>query len=310
MKKIFALSATYLVICIAGTLLGTILYFLYIEGISYVAGATAAAVSLSVLKTGLIAAFPVVLMFSSLLLIFFMLRHPLPFYAAALFYVFGIVTWGVLFPLGIKALKSLPTDSPAVIKEMYTPGFFRESGSYVYYFTAPGDSGKLPGVRYAINGINSMNRLNPELIEATEETKSKSEFNDSLAEKMLHPPFFVQQAFIIFSLPAQIAKNCKSRSDYLLFLSLGAALIMVGAVKNISHWRLINVLNSATITCIIFYLNLSYYEQNRLFIKMISPLQPFIPEGIPSIVVINSALALFCIGAGLLSMFFNKRREK
>ena len=104
MKKIFALSATYLVICIAGTLLGTILYFLYIEGISYVAGATAAAVSLSVLKTGLIAAFPVVLMFSSLLLIFFMLRHPLPFYAAALFYVFGIVTWGVLFPLGIKEI--------------------------------------------------------------------------------------------------------------------------------------------------------------------------------------------------------------
>lgn len=313
MKKTLELLIAYIGICIVGIVFGTILYLLFTQGTFFVAGMSISGISLSACKTGVLLSFPIVLMFSSLFLIMFIIRHPMPFYGICVCYILGAITWGVLFPFGIKMLQSLPNDvSPVTVSS--SSGYFREAKPYIYYFSESVLPDSNVGVRFKTGNISSLNNLQPEILQNGFVDFPPSQFSDCIAEEVLSPPFFVQRLLDVFLLPQIIAKKFNSWADYLYVCSLGLALVLVGMFKDFSQWRLINILNSIVATFLILYVNLACLLKNSLFLKVLPKFDSFLDScnikslGISFIVVLNCLIALFFLVMGLIMMLMHRRR--
>jgi hypothetical protein len=309
MKSVIGMILTYVAVCVFGTLLGAVFYMLYVSCILFVAGTPFAAVSLSAFLHGCILFFPACLLFSSLFLTLYKIRHPEGFLVPFCVYlVLGFVTWTVFFPFSLRIIKMQTVDTMSG-KKMLSPGFFRYSGDTVYYFTTVTKNGKASGMGIRLGSSGDVREPVFLFTGMQLEDDSDTPFSDSLAGNVLLMPALLGVMVRNISILYRAALSVSGTGGWirwLFFASLGLGLLSVYGLVRCTTWRLLNTFLVIFSTVSLCLINSFYYHVPVFFSSAEKILNDWtvkiMPFHIPFIVVVNMFFCLIFSLTGIISI--------
>lgn len=198
--------------------------------------------SLALFLKGLLVTTPCVFEVSSLFLVFYLIRHPsdswLPI---GTYWVIGFILWFFLIP-GLFHLQNSYIKHPALEenRSAVSAGYFRTIDDHVIYIENVTEEGRSEGVIFDL--LEETNRVSTftdaELIIRTEG------FQDSIIQDSVSATNFMKKTIYgVGFLQQMMADTEKGGYKYWITVaSLGLALLSIAGFRNISEWRLLDVL--------------------------------------------------------------------
>lgn len=321
MKKALKLALIYLVILIAGTVLGTLLYSLYLNLLSFVSGREITFFADSELFQSLFYVLPCVIILIMPLISYYRIRHPGGALQLIIFIILSLITWLVLMPCSLK-LKNYCNKrfNIETIREPLSPNYFRQVDNNVYYFTrefqseAPEQVPQAPAVVINTNEFGSIDyrsigdypgfALNRKA-QPYREIQLKNIFGDG------ENPIPIDFRLLITKINSSYSGELR---PLLLLLSFVVLICSVYGLTNIFEWRLLSTVMLFISTALILCLNSVYYSSYFDVIKskiMDNSFFRFFNNIVsePILFLINSFFALVFIISGIIRFAVRKHAK-
>lgn len=136
MKKALKLALIYLIILITGTVLGTIVYSLYLNLLGFVAGREINLFNDTEIFQSLFFVIFCMMILILPLISYYRIRHPGGVLQFVVYLVLCILTWALLMPCAFKLRDFCVRKFAREIKtESLSPNYFRQVDNDVYFFT-------------------------------------------------------------------------------------------------------------------------------------------------------------------------------
>lgn len=322
MKKALKLAFIYLIVLITGTVIGTLLYSLYLNLLSFVAGNEITFFTDDELFRSLFYVMFCMELFILPLVSYYRSRHPGGLLQLIVYLMLCIITWGLLVPGSFK-LKDFCTSRFSITntREPLSPNYFRKVDDDVYYFTTDFNQtiqGRIPEA--------------PAIVIDTSENgdvafKTVGDFPEmALNKKAL--PFREVQLKKIFGedenpvpIDFWLLNSMISGAYYgglahlLTMLSFIFLLCSVYGITNIFDWRLLNTVILFITTALILCLNSVYFlpQFDSLKARIMDNgffrlLAGIVSE--PILVIINLLFTLILIVTGIVKFAVRKHAKK
>ncbi len=263
---------------IVTTILTSLISNIYSTCKTVVIGSSARFFDLKSFFYTIIKVLPNVLMSESVLLLFFLIRHPTKSLVPIIFYTFiTVAIWIFLIPL---VLKNNPYNSADSSRENIniSAGLFREikvnDDDYIFYYTKVSEQNETSGVCFKLSK-NDVKSSADEDENANADVSSEvytynklvledkdSGFNDSLVKTKLKFPRVVEilvDCYVSITEYARAALN-NGRFSWWCFCSLGLLLICVGGLRSISKWRFLNAICVAFVSFFFIWFNIKLLD--------------------------------------------------
>lgn len=317
MKKALTFILIYLFLLIAGTLLSTLLYSLYLNVTDFTAGKP-----LNLFNTPDIirSFFYVSACFCFLicaLLSYYRIRHCYGVLQTSAYTLIFLFTWLVIFPFNARLKNYVETNYPlAQQEEALTGGYFRKVDGKIYYLAEDYNFDKTTKVieidtdedvpaKYGV--VFSEDDF--ELLRAGKNYKDviiKSTFADSTIPNLINMKCLVDYGETALE---------KGMISYLCFLSLALALFTVYAISGFFDWSLLSVCAIALHSSVILMLNTLYFSplfataKNHIYnLSLFNFLNGFIDNAF--LVVVNCIISLILIVTGSVHFFLHNAASK
>ena len=243
MKTVLIEALAFVLICVFGTAAGGFLIMLYCGVSNFVVGCPLDLFSARGFIDGAVIIFPVLLLFVPMFLFLTLIRHPKynKISGATTIALLSLAAWIFLAPISHEMAKSRNVFYREDPSEL-SPGYFRNINEKNYYFTfLTGNyaSGiKIDGdYFFSNNSENHVHMLDNNFIRFR---RDELGFSDSIVGENLTPPAALlnfMRGVTVIQQKAYEASNA-GKIEWLLFSSLMAALVAMGAVVSASEWKL------------------------------------------------------------------------
>ena len=237
----FKLILCYLFCVIAGTFIGAVVYMVYRVCTTLVAGQAVHAFSAKLLVEGVLVILPMILGFSIMLMAFYLTRHPSRKILSVIVYVvLSLATWYAILPPVLHAAESHFSNSYVKVSDsILSPGFFRESYPYVFYYS----------------GVNSTNTAQGLVFEMTSDlqqvytfsdvqlAQASGGFADPLIGETIAMPSVMHRMLSWYKglIRGAFRANDAGYLSWVFYASMGIALCSVLGLCRVSKWRLLNM---------------------------------------------------------------------
>jgi hypothetical protein len=317
MKKALTFILIYLFLLIAGILLSTFIYSLYLNVTGFTAGKP-----LNLFNTPDIikSFFYVSACFCFLicpLLSYYRIRHSYGFLQTCAYILIFFITWLIVFPVTVK-LKNFVKNNFNIEQQnvALTGGYFRKVGDKIYYLAEDYNFDKTTRI-IEINTDEDVpakygvvfSEDDFELLTAGKNYRDviiKSTFEDSTMPKFVNLRSLVEYGEN--SLEGGVI-------PYLCFLSLALALVTVYGITAFFDWKFLSVCAVALITLGILSFNTLYFSsyfaslKNHIYnISLFNFLNGFIDNSF--LVVVNLLVSSIFIVTGIIVFFLHKNSAK
>lgn len=321
MKKALKLALIYLILLCVGLFFGTLFYTLYLNLLDFIIGYDADFFNHRDLYKAFFYIFYCMLILICPVISYYRIRHPGGVLQFIVYLVLCVITWLVLFPVGMRLNEFCNSriDLSSDV-EYLSSNYFRRIDDKVYYFTkdfSENDSGQAETNAIIINLTED-----GEVEQQTVTNFPKEEFIQKAVpynEYQLKQIFTSDESFIPVNFKTLISLGTTAFRlglPYLMtLLSFVLLLCSVYGMTNFFDWRLINAVMLFIITTCILSVNSLYYEP--LFDPVKQKLGSYgffmackkvISE--PLLFLINCVSALIFILAGLIKIAVRKHAEK
>lgn len=322
MKKALKLALIYFINLVAGTILGTILYSLYLNLLGFIAGREINLFNDYELFHALFYVLFCMLVFIMPLISYYRIRHPGGVLQFVVYVVLCALTWALLMPCSLKLRDFCMRKFSTEIKtESLSSNYFRKVDDKVYFFTR----------EFSGQTLTTVGMAPAVVIDTTE--KGIVDYQDvqdypefSLNEKAY--PFREIQLKQIFAadespvpvnfkvLLSMIEKGYSwNLGKFLTLLSFVILLCSVYGTTNFFDWRLLNAVMLFIITAAIICLNSMYFNpqfdaiKDRLnILGMFKALGGIVSE--PLLFIINLFFALIFIISGTIKFAVRTHLKK
>lgn len=317
MKIVLTSFIRFLLLCIVGSVASGFFFMLYNGCVSYVIGNGGNLFSLKFFIDGILLAFPAILLFVPMFLMFPLMKHGSKTRCIGLIAisVFCLAAWLLVVPLCAKgALETNALfEKPA---SKLSTGYFRKINGRIYYFSNV-EGNYVSGLRFD-NGFTARNSSLQEVQVLKGDyvvfERDIYGFSDPIVGENLKPPAVVSIWFLgMFSMVRSTFSACASGIlNWISFSSIMFALLFVGFLLSLSSWRLVDAFLVSFFTFAIIVLNylyLNFYfspflnqfdSMGGFFIFLKNNFQLFM-----NIVII----IILCI-VGLISLYISKKKLK
>ena len=322
MKKALKLALIYLIILIAGTVLGAVLYSFYLNLQGFVAGREIRFFSDEELFKSVFFAMFCIELFSMPLIAYYRIRHPGGALQLTVYIVLCALTWVLLMPFTFKlkdyCARKFSFDNT---KESLSPNYFRKVDDEVYYFTR----------EFTVTSRGRAPETSAIIIDTTED--GEVEFRTlgdypSLPLNRMAEPFREVQIKKIFSedtnpvpidfrlLNSMISGAYSGGIRHLLTLiSFVLLLCSVYGITGFFDWRLLNTVMVFIITALILCLNSLYFSSQFDSIKATIMNNSFFRAfntavSEPILFLMNSIFALIFIVTGIVRYAVRRHAAK
>ena len=263
MKIVLTSFIRFLLLCIVGSVASGFLFMLYDGCVSYVVGTGGNLFSLKLFVDGVLLAFPAILLFVPMFLMFPLIKNGAKARCFGLLAisVFSLLAWLFLVPLCAKSALETNAlfEKPAV---KLSTGYFREINGKIYYFSNV-EGNYVSGLAFD-NGFVARNSSLQE-VQVLKDTYVVFErdiygFSDPIVGGALKPPAVVSVFFLgMFAMVRSTFSACASGVlNWLSFSSIMFALLFVGFLLSLSSWRFVNAFLVGFFTFAIIVLNYLY----------------------------------------------------
>lgn len=312
MKTFFSVFISYIVLCVFGTALCSLLFMVYAGCLKYVVAQPLTLLSIQEFLFGFRYALPLIVLVIPMFLVLTFVRH------SRRNRLIGIITtavltsaaWFVLLPLAFKVeqkhnfayeFKKMPLSSRV----------FRFSENKLFYYTRVDSQNNADGIVIDTNEQISSDNSFSSFHNVKAEIPDSGNFSDVLVKRVIEIPRLLEKCFIDLTFLIDAGKRAlsSSRLSYFFFCSLALALFFVFPLMQISCWRLVNAFYVLFSTALIIKINavcygISVYKERFGFLyefddKLKSLGSVFSYMESPVCVCINILAVLFFIGIGL-----------
>ena len=322
MKKALKLALIYMIVLITGTVLGTILYSLYLNLLGFVAGRDITFFTDEEVFKSLFYVMFCMLIFIIPVISYYRIRHPGGILQLIVFILLCLLTWGIIMPASFQLRdfcnKRFTFNTTT---ESLSPNFFRKVDGDVYYFTkefSQTSAGRAPETSAIIIDTSEYGLV---------EYRTIGDY-PSLPINRKAEPFREVQLKVIFGedenpvpidfrlLISMIGGAYSGGLSHLLtLLSFVLLLCSVYGMTNFFDWRLLNAIMLFVLTALILCLNSIYYAPQfdalkdrimsngffRFFGGIVSE---------PILFIINRVFAFIFIAAGIVRFVVHKHGKK
>ena len=322
MKKALKLALVYLINLIAGTVIGTVLYSLYLNLLGFVAGREINLFNDAEILQALFYVMCCMMIFILPLISYYRIRHPGGVLQFVVYLVLCVLTWALLMPCSFKLRDfCFRKFSHTVKTESLSPNYFRQVDDDVYFFTRDFNvqiEGRAPEAPVIIidtkeNGIV--------------EYKTMGDYPNQDINKKALPFREIQLKKIFGEQESPIPINFKliismieggyswSLTHLLTLLSFALLICSVYGITNLFDWRLLNAIILLVITAVIIIFNSIYFTpmfeaiKNRMNnLGMFNALRGITTE--PLLFITNIFFALVFITTGIIKFAVRKHAQK
>lgn len=285
------LVCTYFVVCILGSLIGGVIFMVYNLCSNMVAGQNSISFSGELFFHGILFFAPILIIFSGMFLVLYMIRHSINNIPALAVYVFLLlISWGIFIPLGNNYILILESyESEYIDRQSLSTGYFRDYENDSFYFSQIDDEGVASGVVIdsTANKAYTFKDLKPTI-------QSENNFTDNLVQTNVATPILLTTLVSKYKIFYEISKKASLSGvrTWLCFATIGFALISVVALKRLSHYRLINALVVLYVSFIIVGFNIVGY-QSSFITPLVSGANDFLCK-IPGIRSLENPFVVLC----------------
>ncbi|MCR5762510.1 MAG: hypothetical protein K6G00_03920 [Treponema sp.] len=244
----------YTCLCIFLCVCSSVLYMIYTLCQNLVAGQNLS-FDFNLFMEGFFLFTPVVFIFGAMFMTFFFIRHPYHYVMPIICYcVLYVISWLFIIPSVSKInTSSYETYIEAKTKDMPSSGYFRRNEDKILYYSSVSESDN------SVTGLcidSSLVKNNVYTFSSLKMSHKKTAFTDSLIQNSIDmPPVIAITAQKLLEL-SLVLRKCASQafggrrsfSYWLCFATMGLALLGVIGLRNVSRWRLVNMLFVAVTT--------------------------------------------------------------
>lgn len=307
------LIVSHLMMVLIGTVAGAILYMIYSMCSTLVAGQGFAAFNLAFFIQGFFLSIPFVFAISTAFASFYLIRYKeIPLVSAVIFAVIYMAMWIFIQPVVIRAgIQKASKSSYVINREPLSTGYFRNAGDgFVFYYSSVDRDNIASGICIDKNSAGQKVYT----FKDVELSKDFSTFTDSLIQTSIEIPPVTRFAIkVISAYLGMVTLECSSGfTSWLLFSSLGLALITLIFMKGFSRWKLINVVVIFSLALTVIGVNVNMLSFGKLYFatQRISSLFTFAPEQSNFLLfIINILLAAAFSGFGIVLTSINRNKN-
>jgi len=316
MKKALKMLLAYLAWLVAGTLIGTFFYSLYLHSLSLVAGRASPVLSRENLAVSLFIVSQIFAFLSGFLIIAYRIRHPGSALQLVAFIITQCLSFGLLFPLSYHfENKYIMSHKYILFQEdvSLSSGFFRETpDGNVYYFLDDTNANSIV-IDTSENGISK--HVPNNMSGYIDLTQNSAPYKDIL----IRNSFTTKSSdYSFFGTLQAVAQRDLDRgwTFWLGFLSMALALSSIYAFVGQTAWRLANYSLCGILYGAILFLNGFFWTPAMKDFRNMSFLHckpfEFLSEWLssPFIVCINLLFALIVSIIGLINYIIKKKRGR
>ncbi len=289
----------FLLTILIGTILTACLYVVDMSCKALVVGQSAKFFNFSYFVSGILLMLPIVCMCSGFFMCAYLIKHaeseklPIIFY-----YIIYISTWLFLIPFLMFVRKSYVQEHNFVQENInLSSGYFRNQDDYVFYFSNVNDDfadGLLIDLSGKDKDVYTFSNL---------KISQKDGFKDSLIENDVKIPILLQKIINGFENLMLRAENFRAKGyfSWLCFASLGLALASLAGLRNISNWKLLNLITEIFFVVAILIFNYMILSEKLFasFNQEVNNFFKFLPNGASAFLIITNLLCFiifFVIG--------------
>lgn len=320
MKKAIKLIIIYFTFLLLGIFLGTILYSLYLNTLSFVSGNEVKLFSISVfLKSAIHVSYCLVFLICPLIC-YYRIRHPAGIAQTIAYVILCFVTWFGLFP-GVYYSNKLYVKHSKAKSEMIhlSEGYFRPGEEKIYFFTKDFDENKFIATSTGIiidtseEGIVTVEDVQDDF--RLELNKSASPYKEIQLKKIFEKKG--KAIPVNFETLISVAKRSFERGffSYLNFLSLALVICAIYMLSSFFEWKLLNTTFIFFVTAAILSINSVYYSpafinikhkigDNKFFEMLSGPIDD------PVIFVFNNLITLIFVTIFVVRIIVKKHKNK
>ena len=316
MKTSLSFLISYILVCVAGTLLCAS-FFMFVKELSYfIVGQTLPLFSLDFFLRGVFYSFPGVCMVTQLLLVLYIIRHPANhFFPLITYTILAIVSWAVLIPCNFKLFDAYEkVADTGSVKTVLSTDYFREDCGGVFYYSCVRDSERADGLFIDTKGYTGENSAVVPFVDAVIPENKSLEFSDVLIKNAVKTPSMISYPVHLYKAFFEKARKCWNTGilAWISFASVGLAIASLYGLQFFSSWRLLNSLLIFVAGAGVLFLNSLFYEEGR-FERLSSLLSDGIlakiPLDNPLVVLLNFLIFVICLVYGIIMGLVRSKKE-
>lgn len=316
MKKALQLLLAQFLWLIAGVIIGTFFYSLYIHSISQVAGQSSPVWSKENLAVSVFVATQIFAFISGFLLIAHKIRHPGGVLQMVSFVLCQGLVWGLLFPvsnhLEEKFVENRLYAEGSFDSQNLSQGYFRKSSNEVYFFLNR-DNSRAVRIETTEKGTSEIVRIkDPADLSIVKNAKPYRDIliSDTFKKSDSEYSFF---GTLLFSAKRDMKHGI---TFWLGFLTMILALSSIYAISSMSGWRIANFTTCGILYGLVLFVNGFYWAPVMNSFRNLG----FLHSGLfkimsydtsaPVLVILNCVFALALIITGSIKFFLKKKRGR
>ncbi|MBP5443225.1 MAG: hypothetical protein J6Y60_08285 [Treponema sp.] len=299
----------YIVTVVIGTVICAVAYSLYSLCTHMVAGAQVQIFNLKYFLDGVFIFSPAILILSGVLTCAYLIRHPpTSAFPTIVYMIIYAVFWVILMPLNFRLADrfNLTQEEATASPVQLSDGFFRESAQgHIYYYTSVSDKNVVDGVCIAPSDSQMVYTF------SDIQLPSATDFSDPLIKQTVQMPEVLQVLSKWFNSFMVIARTSCTRGtfEWLCFASIGLALLSVVGLRQISKWRIIDLVLVVGVTAGILALNILGYTNSFM-----DPIKAKVDGMLPTIknpllVLLNILICIICLCIGIIVSAKRSRQQ-
>lgn len=260
--------------------------------------------SVGLFVKGLLLSAPIIVELSGLFLIFYLIRHPSDSYLPLITYlILGVLAWFVIVPSLFKIQNAfVSSEALQEPRNKISAGYFRNIEDHVVFFSRVTDEGVADGIVLDV-GVDGKNLFT--FKDAHTITREEG-FQDSIISDSVSANFFMQHIINgITNLESlQALTIALGYLHWITVASLGLALLSIVGLRNISEWRLLDVLivfiAYMLVLIINITLNLEGFALAKVAFKINTIFKALSFLTNPTQVILNLAFSIIMLVSGIL----------
>lgn len=315
MKKALKLFLAYFGWLIAGMIIGTFFYSLYLHSLRLVSGMSAPVFSRETLIVSFFIVAQTLPFITGFLMIAYRIRHPGNFLQLIAFILVQFISWCILFPVTNHFEgQYLDNHRTALIQNAgpLSEGYFRDVDGDVYYFLNKNNSSAVK--------IDTSEEGTTEVI-----TDNWTAFGQLSAAALPYKDILIKDSFnakssaysFLGTLLAVAKRDLMRGWTYWLgFLSLALVLTSIYALSGITAWRIANYSMCGILYGAVLFWNGFFWTPDMTYFRNLN----FMHAGLfnyfkqwtssPFMVFINLILTLILTTVGIVSVIIKKKRGR
>lgn len=264
MKAFVSLLGVFVAVCVGGAVLGLCACLLHTNATLLVAGQPALPMQNGLPLVYLLASCAVSAAISCLFLVNHTIRHPKNALVHALSLVFTtLLAWGAVIPCCLHSAGILAERTGGRAEPLPSRRYFRpDSDGIFFYSTVFPETSTGDGLYIDLSGFTGTRSGVLRMEQAPINRTAAEPFSDLLVRDTLGTPEIIRPLFPLLGQAGTYAANALKGGwkSWLMFASIGAALMSLLGLRRLFRWRLLNCTAVLTGFCGILAVNAAYFS--------------------------------------------------